>query len=197
MGPVILNTDTGYAAEQTVLLRLASGPLDVAMKVTCMATHSETVNNTDKAIESFKKLSVDDQLAWLWYAYKKMGDSITPAAPSAASPDIAEGLFNQVKQQSKDEQLETMRAIASSDSNSTISREYGSLSANTKLAFWYALAIGMDEGTIVGMPDDYEMQESGTQLLSAAETMDFESQITLLREAVGPMGAEPKPGAAV
>jgi hypothetical protein len=154
-------------------------------------------DSTDKAIESFKGLNVDDQLAWLWYVYKKMGSSVTPAAPAAASPEIAEGLFNQVKEQSKEEQLETMRAIATSDSNSVISREYGSLGPDTKLAFWYALAIGMDQGTIIGMPDDYEMQGGGQSLLSNIEGMDLESQITLLREVVMPMGAEPKQGASI
>ncbi|MFB2980785.1 orange carotenoid protein N-terminal domain-containing protein [Microseira sp. BLCC-F43] len=29
----------------------------------------------------FKRLSVDDQLAALWYIYTEMGRSITPAAP--------------------------------------------------------------------------------------------------------------------
>lgn len=162
-----------------------------------MSTYNTAVNNTDEAIKIFHGLDIDDQLAWLWYAYKKMGDSITPAAPNAASPDIAEGLFEQVKQQGKDEQLETMRAIARRDSTHAISREYGSLSSDTKLAFWYALALGMDQGSIIGMPDDYDFSEKGKDLLAAAETMDFESQITLLRNAVNPMGAEPKEGSSI
>lgn len=162
-----------------------------------MTTYTNAVNDTNKAIKIFQGLSVDEQLAWLWFIYKQMGDSITPAAPGAASPRIAEGLFAQVKQQSKEEQLETMRAIARRDADHVISREYGSLGADTKLAFWYALALGMDEGSIIGMPDDYEMGEQASELKAAAETMDFESQITLLRNAVEPMGAEPKQGAAV
>jgi hypothetical protein len=163
-----------------------------------MSTYNTAVNSTDKAIKIFHSLGVDDQLAWLWYAYQKMGGSITPAAPGAASPNIAEGLYNQVKQQSQHEQLETMRAIARRDSDNVISREYGSLGSDTKLAFWYALALGMDEGSIIGMPEDYELKDGqGRDLLAAAETMDFESQITLLRNAVEPMGAEPKQGAAV
>lgn len=162
-----------------------------------MSTYNTAVNSTDKAIKIFQSLSIDGQLAWLWYAYQKMGDSITPAAPGAASPNIAEGLFDQVKQQSQNEQLETMRAIARQDSDHVLSREYGSLGSDTKLAFWYALALGMDEGVIIGMPDDYSFSEQGRDLLAAAETMDFESQITLLRNAVEPMGAEPKAGAAV
>jgi hypothetical protein len=162
-----------------------------------MSTYNTAVSNTEKAIETFRGLDVDNQLAWLWYAYKKMGNSITPAAPGAASANIAEGLYNQVKQQSQEEQLETMRAIARRDADCVLSREYGSLSSDTKLAFWYALALGMDQGAIVAMPDDYNFSDQGRDLLAAAETMDFESQITLLRNAVEPMGAEPKAGASV
>jgi hypothetical protein len=160
-------------------------------------TFSGNANNAEQALETFQKFSVDDQLAWLWYVYTKMGKSITPAAPGAASSNIAEGLFDQVQQLDKQAQLEAMRAIAKQDSDNIISREYGSLSANTKLAFWYALALGMDQGTIIGMPDDYNFSEDGQKLLGAAETLDLEEQITLLRNAVEPMGASPKTGAAV
>jgi len=38
----------------------------------------------------FNSLSVDDQLALLWYAYTEMGRSITPAAPGAARLQLAE-----------------------------------------------------------------------------------------------------------
>lgn len=162
-----------------------------------MSTYNTAVNSTEEAIKIFQSLGVDDQLAWLWYIYEKMGNSITPAAPGAASPKIAEGLYEQVKQKSQNEQLETMRSLARHDGENIISREYGSLSSDTKLAFWYALALGMSKGDIVGMPSDYDFGQSGQELLAATETMDFESQITLLRNAVEPMGAEPKPGAAV
>lgn len=89
-----------------------------------------------------------------------------------------------------------MRDIASK-ADTRISREYGSLSANTKLAFWYRLAQGMDIGTIIGIPADYKMTEEADRLLGAIETMDFEQQITVLRNAALDMGAEPKAGAAV
>jgi uncharacterized small protein (DUF1192 family) len=158
---------------------------------------TNAVNDTNTALSMFRQLSIDDQLAWLWYVYEQMGESVTPAAPGSASPEIATGLFEQVKQQSHEEQLETMRAIARRDANHQISREYGSLSANTKLAFWFFLSCGMDEGTIVPMPDSYDMAEAGEDLLAALETMEMEQQITILRDAVAGMGAEPASGSAI
>ncbi|HEY9736558.1 MAG TPA: orange carotenoid protein N-terminal domain-containing protein [Trichocoleus sp.] len=159
--------------------------------------YTNAVNNPDTALEMFRQLGTDDQLAWLWFVYEQMGESVTPAAPGSASSEIVSGLFEQVKQQPHEEQLNTMRAIANCDGGNLISREYGSLSANSKLAFWYLLSCGMDEGTIIPMPDEYEMADAGEDLLAALETMDFEQQIRILRDAVAAMGAEPASGSSI
>ncbi len=149
-----------------------------------------------QTLNSFQNLSVDDKLALLWLVYTKMGDSITPAAPGAAGDAIAEGLYNQVKELSHEEQLEEQRKLFSR-TNGLISREYGSLSENTKLLFWYRLAQGMEDGSIVPMPENYEYSGSVQQLLSEIEAMDFQQQITLLREAVTLAGSEPNAGAEI
>ncbi|MGF1478877.1 MAG: orange carotenoid protein N-terminal domain-containing protein [Cyanophyceae cyanobacterium] len=148
------------------------------------------------ALEKFSGLGTNDQLALLWFVYTKMGDSITPAAPDAASPDISEGLYDQVKDLSKDEQLQAQRNLLEGK-DTLISREYGSLSANSKLLFWYRLAQGMEQGTIIPMPDDYKMASEGSSLLGSLENMDFEQQITFLRNVVAPAGSEPKSGAVI
>ncbi len=152
--------------------------------------------NVSRALSSYNSLSTDDKLALLWYVYTKMGTSVTPAAPGAAADEIAEGLFNQVKELSFEEQMEVQRNIIESQ-DSLISREYGSLSENTKLFFWYRLAQGMEAGTIIPVPDGYEPSDSVTQLLSLVESMEFEQQITFLRDAVVGGGAEPKAGGSI
>ncbi|PSR16476.1 Orange carotenoid protein [filamentous cyanobacterium CCP3] len=162
-----------------------------------MTNYTAAVNNPNQAIANFKRLDVDEQLALLWFVYEQMGDAITPAAPGSASPEIATGLYDQVKAQEQQQQLDTMRAIARSDQSNQISREYGSLGANTKLAFWYFLAQGMTSGEIIPMPDDYELSNQGQDLLAALETMDFEEQITILRSAAEGMGSEPASGSNV
>ncbi|MCA1994983.1 MAG: Orange carotenoid protein [Coleofasciculus sp. S288] len=153
-------------------------------------------NDLSQALQAFRHLNVDDQLALLWFVYTKMGGSITPAAPGAAGTEIAENLFNQVKPMSHEEQLQVQRDLLS-NADTTLSREYGSLSANTKLLFWYRLAQGMESATIVPMPPNYEMSSEANNLLAALETADFEQQITFLREAVEPTGAEAKSGSAI
>ncbi|MEC4985206.1 MAG: orange carotenoid protein N-terminal domain-containing protein [Oscillatoria sp. PMC 1068.18] len=152
--------------------------------------------STDDAVKEFKKLSVDDQLAFLWYVYEGMGSSITPAAPGAASDDIASGLFKQVKEKSHEEQLQIQRDIAGKK-DTQISREYGSLSENTKLLFWYLLAQGMEKETIIPMPEDYQIAEAGNSLLTAVKGMEYQEQITFLRNCVIEMGASAAPGSSI
>lgn len=158
----------------------------------------QSQSNTDQAVAKFTQFSVDEQLALLWFVYEKMGGSVTPGAPGAstASPGIAEGFFNQVKEKSYDEQLQIMRDIAQGNSTE-FSREYGSLSATTKLDFWLLLAQGMDEKTIIPMPENYQVSQEGNAWLGELEGLEFQQQITVLRSIASNMGAEPASGAAI
>ncbi|MBE9146528.1 orange carotenoid protein N-terminal domain-containing protein [Planktothrix mougeotii] len=156
-------------------------------------TFTPTQQDLEQALSKFRGLDVDTQLAFLWFVYTKMGQSITPAAPGAAQTEIAEGLYNQVQALSFEEQLQAQRDFLESN-DTQLSREYGSLSDNTKLLFWYRLAQGMDAKTIVPMPENYEFSQEGKALLGQLENMDFEQQITFLRQSVEPTGAAPQSG---
>lgn len=138
----------------------------------------------------FQSLSVDDQLAVLWYAYTEMGRSITPAATGAARLQLAEGLLNQIKQMSHPEQLQVMRDLVAKK-NTQFTRSYGILSANTKLAFWYELSELMVKGFVVPVPTDYQISRDGSQVLEALKQLDFGQQITILRRVVADMGVDP------
>ena len=100
---------------------------------------TQTGDAVINVIAVFKSLSVDEQLAVLWFTYTEMGRSITPAATGSARLRLATGLLNQIKQMTHDQQLQVMRDLAAQN-NTHISRSYGVLSPNTKLAFWYELS---------------------------------------------------------
>lgn len=139
----------------------------------------------------FQRLTTDDQLALLWFVYAEMGKSVTPAAPGAARLHLAEGLLNQIRNLASHEQLAAMRDLAARR-NTPISRAYGALSVNTKLAFWYQLAQWMDEGTVIAMPQGYALSNDARDLLGVLVTKaDFSQQITILRKAVIDMGVDP------
>ncbi|MBW4610199.1 MAG: Orange carotenoid protein [Hassallia sp. WJT32-NPBG1] len=149
-------------------------------------------------VQAWQGLDVDDQLALFWFVYKEMGSSVTPAAPGAStvSTEIAEGLFNQVKELSHEEQLQLQRDLINGVDNQ-LTREYGSLGETTKLLFWYRLAQGMDNATIIPMPANYQLSSGSQQLLDKIKQLAFEQQITLFRDYVAPFGAEPKAGAEI
>lgn len=138
----------------------------------------------------FQNLSVDDKLAVLWFIYTELGRSITPAAPGAARLQLAEGLLNQIKQMSQAEQLQVMRDLVAQVST-PITRSYGVLSANTKLAFWYQLGVWMTECIVIPMPAGYQLSRDGEKVLQAIQQLDMGQQITVLRNVVVEMGVDP------
>ena len=140
---------------------------------------------------SFTALSTDQKLSLLWYIYKEVGKSITPAAPGAstASPAIAEGLFKQVLEMSHEEQLQVQRDLVER-TDSVIGHEYGALSNTTKLLFWYLLAQGMDRTEIIPMPDKYTLEPQSAECLTQLQALDYSEQITVLRDFVSGMGIE-------
>ena len=151
-----------------------------------------TTNTAPDLVKAFQGLDVDQQLALFYFIYKEMGGSVTPAAPSAStvSPAIAEGLYNQVKGLSHDEQLQLQRDLIT-HKETTITREYGALSDTTKLLFWYLLAQGMDRGEVSPMPADYKLASEADELFGQIKGLSFEKQITFFRDLVSPMGVDP------
>ncbi|AFY83514.1 orange carotenoid protein N-terminal domain-containing protein [Oscillatoria acuminata] len=142
--------------------------------------------DTQNIVNEFEKLSTDDQLAVLYWIYEKMGDSITPAAPGAAEPNIAPMLMDDYYKLSDDEQLQIMRDIVERK-DTVYSHAYGALSANNQLVVWYAWAVGMGD-RIVDMPSDYQSTPETDRILSEIEQAEFEEQISILREIAGGMG---------
>ncbi|TVP55266.1 MAG: orange carotenoid protein [Nodularia sp. (in: Bacteria)] len=151
-------------------------------------THLE--NGVTTTTDLFKSLSVDDQLALLWYVYTQMGRSITPAAPGAARMQFTEGVLNQIKQMSHAQQLDVMRDLAAKR-NTQISRSYGIWSVNTKLGFWFELSELMVQGLVAPMPLNYQPSRDVVKVLEAIKQLDFSQQITVLRSTVVNMGVDP------
>ncbi|MGL4623110.1 MAG: orange carotenoid protein N-terminal domain-containing protein [Xenococcaceae cyanobacterium] len=141
---------------------------------------------TQNLIKAFNALDTDAKLAWFYLVYKKMGDSITPAAPTAAEPELAPRLLGDYYELSDDEQLAIMRQIVNRE-DTEYSRAYGALKENNQLMVWYAWAQGMSD-TVVGMPSNYQASEPINNLLSQIEGLDFEDQISIFRTISSNMG---------
>jgi hypothetical protein len=141
---------------------------------------------TRQLVDAFEALGADEKLALLYLIYEKMGESITPAAPAATEPELTPTLMGDFFNLSDDEQLTTMRAIVNRE-DTELSRAYGALKENNQLMVWFAWAQAMGD-TVVGMPAGYQAPEAITRVLGNIENLEFQEQISLLREIAGSMG---------
>ncbi|MBD2499446.1 orange carotenoid protein N-terminal domain-containing protein [Anabaena azotica] len=143
-------------------------------------------NATQSVVDAFNKLDTDAKLAWFYFVYEEMGESITPAAPAAAEPELAPLLLGNFFQLSHDEQLNIMRDIVNRV-DTEYSRAYGALKENNQLLVWYVWAVAMGN-QIVGMPDDYEGSQAVNDLLAQIQELEFEQQMSVFRTIAGEMG---------
>jgi hypothetical protein len=149
-------------------------------------TEQITAQNTQARYDHYQVLSTDDKLALLYYIYKDMGDSVTPAAPNAANLDLAEPLVRGLSELPEAEQLSAMRKIVEGQ-DTPLSRSYGGLSPNNQLVAWYAWAIEMGD-LVIDIPKDYQPTDAVKILRQQIANSEFESQISFLRQAASEMG---------
>lgn len=139
-----------------------------------------------KVVDQFDNLSTDEKLAALYFIYEKMGDSVTPAAPNAAEPNLAPMLLTDFFELSDDEQLEIMRDIINCE-DTEYSRAYGALKENNQLMVWFFWAEEMGD-RVVDLPRNYQPTPAIEEMVVATEDLGFEEQISVLRELAGNMG---------
>ncbi|MEH2203569.1 MAG: orange carotenoid protein N-terminal domain-containing protein [Nostoc sp.] len=143
-------------------------------------------NETQELVDKFNALDTDAKLAWFYFVYKKMGDSITPAAPAAAEPELAPLLLGDYFKLSDEQQLDIMRDIVNRK-DTEYSRAYGAIKENNQLLVWYAWAVAMGD-TVVGIPSSYQPSQAVNDLLSEIEGLDFEEQMSVFRTIAGEVG---------
>lgn len=138
-------------------------------------------------IARFKQLNAEDQLALIWFAYLEMGQTITVAAPGAASMVLAEGTLNEIKALPGRQQTQVMCDLAN-NADTPICRAYATWTANIKLGFWYRLGEWMEEGLVAPIPEGYQLSANASAVLQAIRNLESGQQITVLRNSVVDMG---------
>lgn len=141
---------------------------------------------TQTLLGGFNQLDTDAKLALLYLVYLKMGDSITPAAPAATDPELAPLLMDDFYSLPHEKQLDAMRDIVNG-ADTEYAHAYGALKENNQLMVWFAWAQAMGK-SVVGMPAGYQATQSVTDALGQIEGLEFEEQISLLREIASSMG---------
>lgn len=145
-----------------------------------------TVDSVKEPLNKFNEFDADTKLALLWYGYLDLKEDLQPN-PNNDVEVLGNALFNQIKDMSEDEQLQVQRDVVNS-AGTQVSKEYGALSTSGMLEFWLLLAQGMEEGTIVNVPDDYELPEETSDFVESVKALDFEEKVNFTRSAVAQMG---------
>lgn len=147
-----------------------------------------TNDTTRQSVEEFQRFDVDTQLAILWFGYLDIKDQLTPANQTSAQ-ETAEALFNTIQALPQQEQLQAQRDIVSC-ADTDISRTYSALSSSAKLDVWLRLAQGMEKGTVIQVPGDYELPSETQEFTQKVHSLDFEERINFMRSAAIEMGAK-------
>ena len=131
-------------------------------------------------------LGMDEQLAVLWYVYRDfVKGNITPEAERPdENLDKAEGLIEKVLQMSPEQQLQVQKDIIIGKEGLEL-QAYKEYSSNQKLFFWYRLAVEMEQGNAVRVPNDYQLSPDAQQLLDSVKEMEFSQQLVFIKDVVG------------
>jgi hypothetical protein len=147
-----------------------------------------TNDTTRQSLEEFQRFDVDTQLGLLWYGYLDIKDQLSPNTQPSVQ-NTAEALFHQIQALPQQEQLQAQRDIAQR-ADTEISRAYSALSSSGKLDLWLLLAQGMEQGSVIQVPDDYELPAETKSFTEKITSLDFEDRINFMRSAVVEMGAQ-------
>ncbi|MBN3943241.1 MAG: orange carotenoid protein N-terminal domain-containing protein [Nostoc sp.] len=141
---------------------------------------------TKPALESLQRFDVDTQLALLWFGYLDLKEQLKPAPPQSVEVP-AKTLFDKFLDLSPEEQLQAQRDIINGAAND-ISQAYNALSPNAKLDVWFLLAQGMEDGSIIQVPSDYQLPGETDEFVALIKKLEFEQRINFMLSAVQAMG---------
>ncbi|NJR38456.1 MAG: Orange carotenoid protein [Leptolyngbyaceae cyanobacterium CSU_1_4] len=134
--------------------------------------------NTQPALDAFQRFDVDTQLALLWYGYLDIKNELQPAPPPSVEV-VGQAVFDQIQALSPEEQLQAQRDLLQR-SGAEITRAYEALSPNARLEVWLLLSKGMENGTIIQVPSDYELPSETDEFSAMIKKLDLEQRINFL-----------------
>ncbi|WP_445633863.1 OCP N-terminal domain-containing protein [Nostoc sp. DSM 114161] len=136
---------------------------------------------TRPALETFRRFDVDTQLGILWFGYLDIKDQLQPAPPESVEVP-GKAVFDQIQALSKEEQLQAQRDLITGAND--IGRGYKELIPNSRLVVWLLLSKGIENGTIIGVPSDYQLPSETDEFVAQIKQLDFEQRISFLLSAV-------------
>ena len=137
---------------------------------------------TQRALELFSGFDTDTKLALLWYGYLDIKEQLTPAPPTSVET-VGNALFDQISALSPEEQLQAQRDMING-AGTDIGHSYLALDSSGRMETWLLLAQGMENGTIIQVPDDYQLPDQTQEFTQTITEVEFEERINFMRSAV-------------
>ncbi|RUT00404.1 hypothetical protein DSM106972_075320 [Dulcicalothrix desertica PCC 7102] len=167
------------------------------------------VKNVQTVILKYRALSADDKLTVLAQLYGEVAAEIAPTiSQSNVTDDAASNLVKQIQQMASEQQVDALRGLVEgkqSDgetvldehptkalgelftggekSTSFSTKEYDSLSTDSRLFFWFQIAQNLGK-SVVGIPDDHMPNERVSEVLDLIGTPEVEDLVSLLKKAL-------------
>jgi hypothetical protein len=161
------------------------------------------IDNITEALAAFQQLNIDERLATLASVYTNLIDEINSDEIEALPTEKAENLVAQIQSLSDEEQLFALRDLLPATRNDQdevmldphpskamveLARggtkiptgEYGAMSTEGKLAFWYLLAERLGS-TIIPIPNDYHPSEEAITLLNFLDSLDTDDLVAFVQ----------------
>ncbi|MFB2876417.1 orange carotenoid protein N-terminal domain-containing protein [Floridanema aerugineum] len=145
-----------------------------------------TQANVEQIVDALRRLNADDQLAVLWFVYEEMKRGITPD-PKTAGLELSQAIVDRIEQFSHEEQLQAQRDIVTG-ANNEIVQQYRALNPRARLGVWYILAQGMENQSIIPMPNNYKLSSEAQDIFNQVKQLDFENQTSFMSSASAKMG---------
>ncbi len=109
-------------------------------------------------------------------------DELQPAPPQSVEA-VGKAVFDQIATMPEQEQLQAQRNLLQG-SASEHGKAYSALSRNAKLEVWLLLAQGMENGSIVQVPSDYQLPAETDQFTALIKQLDLEQRVNFMLSVV-------------
>lgn len=164
---------------------------------------STNINPVEQAISDFQDLYIDDRLVVLGSLFSKVADTISTSDIDKLQTQKAAELVVQIQQLSPEGQIFAVRDLllaTRSDQDETMldphpskamvelaqggtkisTGEYGALTAEGKIAFWYYLGQRLGS-TIINIPRDYTFSDQATAVLNNLQSLNLDDLVSFLK----------------
>jgi hypothetical protein len=142
-----------------------------------------TDNTTQQALEKFSRFDADTKLALVWHGYLDIKDQLQPGTGNEINEAPALAVFHQIQALPQEEQLQAQCDIING-ADSPITRAYRALHSSGRLHVWLLLGQGMEDGSVIPVPPDYQLPEQTQEFANQIKQLDFEERINFMRSAV-------------